>query len=226
MHPFPELTSSAEFWIVRHGESEGNNQRIIQGRSDFPLSQTGKKQARETGLWLRDHAAIKHICASPLSRANETASIIAEQCKINPEHFETRKDLQELDTGTFTKRRFDDIQREDAASYHEFQARSWDAVPEAESRESLRKRAIAHWSYLVGLANAGNASILSVTHVGFLQWLYKTTLSTDWDTWMPFIFTANCGIFHLVVHPRPSTLGPQWFMEWKLLNHVVWRRSN
>lgn len=62
--------------LVRHGQTDWNRQRRIQGSSDIPLNDTGRAQARGAGALLarrRWHG----IYASPLSRAMETARIIA-----------------------------------------------------------------------------------------------------------------------------------------------------
>ncbi len=63
-------------YLVRHGETDWNYSRRIQGSTDIPLNETGRAQARVTGRLL----ATRHwdsIVASPLSRALETATIIA-----------------------------------------------------------------------------------------------------------------------------------------------------
>lgn len=69
--------------LVRHGQTDWNLQRRIQGVSDIPLNQTGRDQARATGRALAAHAragGIWHgIVASPLQRAMQTAQIIAEE---------------------------------------------------------------------------------------------------------------------------------------------------
>jgi Fructose-2,6-bisphosphatase len=69
--------------LVRHGQTDWNLHRRIQGVSDIPLNQTGRDQARTTGRALAAHARAGHvwreIVASPLSRALETAHIIAEE---------------------------------------------------------------------------------------------------------------------------------------------------
>lgn len=67
--------------LVRHGETDWNRQRRIQGTSDIPLNETGRRQAAATGRALAAHArtggAWHGIVASPLGRAMETAEIIA-----------------------------------------------------------------------------------------------------------------------------------------------------
>jgi broad specificity phosphatase PhoE len=65
-----------DLYLVRHGETDWNRQRRIQGLTDIPLNETGRAQARATGMLLsRRHW--DGIFASPLDRARETASIIA-----------------------------------------------------------------------------------------------------------------------------------------------------
>lgn len=64
------------FFLVRHGETEWNKKRIIQGVSDIPLNDTGRAQAASVGAILARHS-FDLIVSSPLSRALETATIIA-----------------------------------------------------------------------------------------------------------------------------------------------------
>ncbi|MEO7005847.1 MAG: histidine phosphatase family protein [Terrimesophilobacter sp.] len=64
-------------YLVRHGETDWNRQRRIQGSTDIPLNQTGRLQARRTGTLL-GRRSWDGIITSPLSRAAETAAIIAD----------------------------------------------------------------------------------------------------------------------------------------------------
>jgi uncharacterized phosphatase len=70
-----------ELYLVRHGETDWNRQHRIQGLTDIPLNDTGRQQARAAGQLLarRDWDG---IVTSPLSRAMDTAAIIAEETAL------------------------------------------------------------------------------------------------------------------------------------------------
>ncbi|WP_411699783.1 histidine phosphatase family protein [Conyzicola sp.] len=65
-------------YLVRHGETDWNRERRIQGSTDIPLNQTGRDQAAVTGALLATRQW-DGVYASPLSRAYETGAIIAGQ---------------------------------------------------------------------------------------------------------------------------------------------------
>jgi len=64
------------FFLVRHGVTEWNRLRMLQGISDIPLNDTGRSQAAALGDILSKHR-FDLIVSSPLSRALETAQIVA-----------------------------------------------------------------------------------------------------------------------------------------------------
>lgn len=68
--------------LVRHGETDWNRDRRIQGATDIPLNDTGRAQARETGAALRGAAGEPIVVSSDLSRARETAQIIADEVGV------------------------------------------------------------------------------------------------------------------------------------------------
>ncbi|NQW89282.1 histidine phosphatase family protein [Curtobacterium sp. VKM Ac-2861] len=65
-------------YLVRHGETDWNAQRRIQGSTDIPLNDTGRRQATEAAELLT-RRQFDAVVASPLSRAAETGTIIADR---------------------------------------------------------------------------------------------------------------------------------------------------
>jgi probable phosphoglycerate mutase len=76
-----------ELMIIRHGETDWNLERRLQGGIDIPLNQTGVRQARALATALRNESFDAIVC-SDLQRAIQTAQLIATpknlQCQITP----------------------------------------------------------------------------------------------------------------------------------------------
>lgn len=62
--------------LVRHGQTSWNEQGLIQGHIDVPLNETGREQAHAAARRLQG-VQYSAVISSPLSRALETATIIA-----------------------------------------------------------------------------------------------------------------------------------------------------
>lgn len=62
-------------YIVRHGETDWNKERKVQGFSDIPLNEYGRHLARETAEGMKE-IPFDLAYTSPLIRAKETAEII------------------------------------------------------------------------------------------------------------------------------------------------------
>jgi broad specificity phosphatase PhoE len=85
-------------FLARHGESDWNVAKRFQGHSDRPLTERGRHQAHA----LADLVASQEIDAvytSPLSRARETAEIVAARTRLEPVAL---PELREVDTGSWS----------------------------------------------------------------------------------------------------------------------------
>ncbi len=72
-------TKFFEFTFLRHGESVGNVEERFQGQSDYPLTEAGRAQVlRLAKRWEKEGLKFDLILTSPLTRAHETAQIIAD----------------------------------------------------------------------------------------------------------------------------------------------------
>jgi len=92
--------------FLRHGQAKNNTDRVLAGRTPgVPLTDTGLKQAEQTGKLLED-MNISAIYSSPIQRAKHTAEIVGEHNSIDV----TIDDrLIELDMGKFTGVPYDEI---------------------------------------------------------------------------------------------------------------------
>ncbi len=210
---FSVLKGPVDFLLVRHGESDGNAAGIFQGRQDSPLSPIGRNQAAARGRALAevlgDGSAV--VFCSPLSRARESAEIIARTAGIAEPRVEA--DLIELDTGSWTGRSWTEIQATEPDTWKRFHGESWAAISDAESPEALYRRAMRAWTVLRDAAVAeGFRTVVAVSHGGFLQWLIRTTFGCR--SWFPLVPTHNCAASRLRVEPADGGA----YVSWKALD--------
>ena len=71
-------------YLVRHGQSVGNVRRTFHGWTDYPLTEEGRRQAREAAEKLRG-VSFTRCCASDLKRAWDTALACLEGRDVIPE---------------------------------------------------------------------------------------------------------------------------------------------
>ena len=93
--------------LARHGETAWSKSGQHTGRTDIPLTDLGREQARDLGAELAGRS-FRHVLSSPLMRASETARLAGFGAELV-----TDPDLQEWDYGVYEGRRRVDIARDD-----------------------------------------------------------------------------------------------------------------
>jgi broad specificity phosphatase PhoE len=160
--------------LVRHGETDWNRDRRIQGSTDIPLNDAGRAQARDAAATLRDQLDLSSVLVAPvivsseLSRARETAQIIAAELELSAPR--AYADLRE--------RAYGDAEGVDAA---EFISRWGDwhtaEVPGAEPWPHLRERGLRALASVVRDARRATApaaaSVIVVTHGALIRELIR-----------------------------------------------------
>jgi probable phosphoglycerate mutase len=159
-------------YIARHGETDWNVAGRWQGHTDVPLNDNGRTQALAIATTLRGQV-FAGVVASDLSRAHETARIVAVELGLTISY--TDPDLRERHFGPF-----EGLTRDECASYHPDEWRAWvvDRVAPGggESQEDLSTRMQA----AVGRAALHVATVdvpaLVVTHGGSMRALIALAL--------------------------------------------------
>jgi probable phosphoglycerate mutase len=184
----PPVAGPTRLCLVRHGETEWNAGKRIQGQIDVPLSAHGHSQARATGNTLRDEDLVA-IYSSDLARARQTAEAVAHLAQL-PVQLEPG--LRERHFGLFQGLTYDEAAERHPAEYARHKARDPRFVPAGgESLLALAARIGACLDVIVR-RHAGEAVAL-FTHGGVLDILYRQATGRPLDT--PRDFTIpNCGI--------------------------------
>ena len=143
-----------EIWLIRHGETEWSLSGQHTGRTDIPLTDHGREQARA----LVPVVAAQHfdtVLSSPLSRAIETCNLAGLGAQMQRE-----PDLREWDYGIYEGRTTKEI-REKQPDWA-----VWNSpIPEGESLEQIQARALS----LVGRLLKMHGRIALFSHAHFLR---------------------------------------------------------
>jgi broad specificity phosphatase PhoE len=135
-------------YFVRHGETDWNRERRLQGQHDIPLNDLGRTQAQRCGEILRElltrsdrQPAEFDYVSSPLSRARETMELMREMMGVDPAAYRTDVRLMELSFGRWEGFTFADLQAREAPALAARERDKWGFVlPGGESYALLEVR--------------------------------------------------------------------------------------
>jgi 2,3-bisphosphoglycerate-dependent phosphoglycerate mutase len=84
-----EIPLTHQITLLRHGKSTANEDQILQGQMDSPLSPEGERQCQALArFWSSQEVSFEKIISSPLGRAHSTARYIADALSIEIELIE------------------------------------------------------------------------------------------------------------------------------------------
>lgn len=139
--PVPSLTTPAiaspYIVVVRHGETDWNAERRIQGRTEVPLNAVGRDQAVQTAEALRVAGNWQRVITSSLGRAHETGAIIAQALGIALHHVDDS--ILERDFGPAEGLPVEDVR----LRWPNFE------VPDSESLDALERRGASAFERLL-----------------------------------------------------------------------------
>jgi probable phosphoglycerate mutase len=180
--------SSPLLYYIRHGETEWNREKRLQGQRDIPINANGRRQARHSGAVLRellardgaDPAQLDFV-TSPLGRACETMQLLRTELGRDPQNYRLDARLTEISFGAWEGYTIEELRGRWPEAVAEREDRKWDFVPpQAESYAvmSLRVRdwyesltrdtiAVAHAGTLRGLI--AQLGIVSAAEAPFLD---------------------------------------------------------
>lgn len=176
-----------KIYIARHGQDQDNQQGILNGRRDTPLTELGIMQARELALEIqRQGLHIQKIYSSPLQRAHATAIMVAQTLGLDDP--EKSGLLLERDFGIMTGTPVKDIEATCSPGILKANPIVYFLSPEgAETFPELFQRAQEVLAWL--RQSEQPEEILLVTHGDIGKMIYAAFYGETWD----FVLTK----FHL-----------------------------
>ncbi|EMG45981.1 hypothetical protein SBY92_005492 [Candida maltosa Xu316] len=159
-NPDPEVT---RVFIVRHGQTDHNLNKVLQGHLDTALNETGENQAKTVGRFFAN-IPIDYFLSSDLTRCKQTLGPILAQQKQNDVKYTAN--LRERAMG-----KVEGMYLKDALEIYGPGFRNL-----GEKEEDLCKRVAKEWTELID--NEEHSNVILCTHGGvitrFTNYLYQT----------------------------------------------------
>ena len=178
--------------LIRHGETEWNSQKRMQGHSNSDLSLVGQAQIQALGQWMKN-VPFDLIYSSDSLRAKQTAEAIT-QFSGHELQFDQR--LREKNLGVFEGLTSEEARERHPEVFRLFKtAGSKYVIDEGESTQQLQDRALEIVNEI--RIKHPEERVLLVTHGGFIRVVMKHSLGLSLETPTRFLI-RNTGVFRLV----------------------------
>ncbi len=154
-----------KIYFVRHGETEWNVKKKIQGKTDIPLNENGRNQAKKLAekLVKENFYAVK-VYSSPQLRALQTAQTVADALQIPCEIIDG---FAEMDLGEWEGLNWKTIHKEYGDIYHYWNTnRRYVSTPGGECYNDVLRRTLEGLAYIL---ERETEDVLVVTHSAILM---------------------------------------------------------
>jgi probable phosphoglycerate mutase len=183
---------SIEFYIFRHGQTEWNRLKRIQGQTNIPLNETGRAEAKSLKSFFKE-IDVDVVYSSDLDRAYETAEISFEETGIS---IIQARELREVYCGEVEGLARAEVLEKYKQTFWSAQEDSEEDVgfsyPGGETRREFRDRLVLFISELS--EKTEHSSIAISTHGGALRSLLHSFLPKGTEP----IPIPNCVVYKLV----------------------------
>ena len=177
-------------YLVRHGQTDASLHNRFCGRIDPPLNATGLAMAEALGARYGAEGFVE-IVASPLVRARQTAAPTATRAGLP---VTTDEGLIEIAYGEWDGRAEADVEREDGARFHAWEAHPGRvAPPGGETGADIAVRALAAVER-IRARHPGGGKVLVVSHKATLRVLVCALLGIDVDGFRARIAQKVCAV--------------------------------
>ena len=181
-----------EIILIRHGETEWNSQKRMQGHSNSDLSEVGRGQIQALGELMKN-VSFDHIYSSDSLRARQTAEAIT-QYSGHTLQFDQR--IREKNLGVFEGLTSTEAKGRHPEVYRLFKTAGANyVIDEGESTQQLLERALEFIEEI--RLRHPQERVVMVTHGGVVRVLMKYALGLSIDSPTRFII-KNTGIFGLI----------------------------
>lgn len=187
------MAITTKLYLVRHGESVLNKQRVISGQLNPSLTDKGREEAREAKAKI-DNIHFDTVYSSDLDRAVETAEIIYGQ-PVPLNHRLTN--LREQYLGSLQGKPIKDLQEDDKKKRNMSSEESWlfKYTPEMESDDELANRFIQALDSIA--KNNLDKTILVVAHGGPIRATLRRLQNISYSE-LPLNSFKNAGYAELI----------------------------
>jgi len=193
------MVKSRRLILLRHGQTEYNATRRMQGQLDTELSTRGVEQARAVALLMREFGVSK-IISSDLARAKRTAEIVAGVLGLE---LSEDKRLRETHLGDWQGKTHEEVDRASAGLRAHWRNNAGWAPPAGESRLDVARRARPVVDELMATYGDWDGSaVLLVAHGGTISALTSNLLGLEENQYPLLKSLSNTNMARLQAMPR------------------------